>query len=226
MTPVRLGQVGYLYDKVSGQLFGNAGTGNFILGPDKTSDAVEIEYIQIAPFQYINLPVRVTSNLISEIDCTIDNTNGNVILFNRYQTTNPQYAYSIMFNPSYNENELRVDYGSGTSYQNYYNSVRNFIGNAHIVFGNGKLIFNGTELALFNSTQVFTSPLDYYTIGGNSDSFNSPWKLVHLSISEDDTLIFDLIPVRVGTTGYLYDKVSGQLFGNNGTGSFILGPDK
>ena len=35
-----------------------------------------------------------------------------------------------------------------------------------------------------------------------------------------------LIPVRVGTTGYMYDKVSGQLFGNSGTGDFILGPDK
>ena len=35
----------------------------------------------------------------------------------------------------------------------------------------------------------------------------------------------DLIPVRVGTTGYMYDKVSGQLFSNNGTGSFTLGQD-
>jgi hypothetical protein len=34
--PVRLGQVGYMYDKISGQLFGNAGTGNFILGADIT----------------------------------------------------------------------------------------------------------------------------------------------------------------------------------------------
>lgn len=38
-------------------------------------------------------------------------------------------------------------------------------------------------------------------------------------------LILDLIPVRVGTTGYMYDKVSKQLFCNNGTGDFILGPD-
>ena len=34
--PVRVGQVGYLYDKVSRTLFANAGTGSFILGPDKT----------------------------------------------------------------------------------------------------------------------------------------------------------------------------------------------
>ncbi len=36
----------------------------------------------------------------------------------------------------------------------------------------------------------------------------------------------DFIPVRVGTTGYLYDSVSGALFGNAGTGDFIVGPDK
>ena len=35
----------------------------------------------------------------------------------------------------------------------------------------------------------------------------------------------DLVPVRIGSTGYMYDKVSGNLFGNSGTGSFILGPD-
>jgi hypothetical protein len=39
-------------------------------------------------------------------------------------------------------------------------------------------------------------------------------------------LVRDMIPVRVGTTGYMYDKVSETLFGNDGTGNFILGPDK
>ena len=45
-------------------------------------------------------------------------------------------------------------------------------------------------------------------------------------IIQDSVIVIDLIPVRVGQTGYMYDKVSGQLFGNSGTGSFILGPDK
>ena len=35
----------------------------------------------------------------------------------------------------------------------------------------------------------------------------------------------DLIPVRIDQTGYLYDRVSGELYGNDGTGEFILGPD-
>jgi hypothetical protein len=33
------------------------------------------------------------------------------------------------------------------------------------------------------------------------------------------------IPVRKGNIGYMYDRVSGQLFGNQGTGEFVLGPD-
>lgn len=41
----------------------------------------------------------------------------------------------------------------------------------------------------------------------------------------NDNLIYDFIPVRVGNVGYLYDKVSGELFGNSGTGSFVLGQD-
>lgn len=41
----------------------------------------------------------------------------------------------------------------------------------------------------------------------------------------NNTLLADFMPVHVGQVGYMYDKVSGQLFGNQGTGSFILGND-
>jgi hypothetical protein len=35
----------------------------------------------------------------------------------------------------------------------------------------------------------------------------------------------DLLPVRCGTVGYMYDRVSGTLFGNDGTGGFVVGAD-
>ena len=42
----------------------------------------------------------------------------------------------------------------------------------------------------------------------------------------DSTLVFDGIPVRKKGVGYIYDKVTEQLFGNaNSTGDFTLGPD-
>ena len=46
-------------------------------------------------------------------------------------------------------------------------------------------------------------------------------------MSDDNGVVLaDMIPVRVGSVGYMYDRVSGQLFGNDGTGDFIVGPDK
>lgn len=49
--------------------------------------------------------------------------------------------------------------------------------------------------------------------------------IYHLKIYGNEELIADFIPVRIGQVGYMYDKVSKQLFGNAGTGEFILGPD-
>ena len=40
------------------------------------------------------------------------------------------------------------------------------------------------------------------------------------------TMIYDLIPVRKNGIGYMYDKLSGKMFGNSGHGNLILGPDK
>ena len=49
-------------------------------------------------------------------------------------------------------------------------------------------------------------------------------------IENGGVLVRDYIPVRVGSgssaVGYLYDRVSGTLFGNAGTGAFVVGPDK
>lgn len=51
-------------------------------------------------------------------------------------------------------------------------------------------------------------------------------KVRHFAIYKDGINVRDLIPVRKNGIGYMYDKVSGQLFGNQGTGQFIIGPDK
>lgn len=42
---------------------------------------------------------------------------------------------------------------------------------------------------------------------------------------EGSALVRDLIPVRMKGVGYAYDRVSGALLGNQGTGAFIIGPD-
>ena len=62
---------------------------------------------------------------------------------------------------------------------------------------------------------------------GNLKLFSPKFKgaFFYFQLWKNDVLMLDFIPVRKGTTGYMYDKVSGELFGNAGTGEFILGPD-
>lgn len=55
---------------------------------------------------------------------------------------------------------------------------------------------------------------------------NSKAKHKFYKVFFDDVLMLDLIPVRKGNVGYMYDRVSGELFGNAGTGNFIVGPDR
>ena len=55
-------------------------------------------------------------------------------------------------------------------------------------------------------------------------------RMYSLAITKSGESVADFQPVRVGSgssaVGYLYDRVSGQLFGNAGTGAFTIGPDK
>ena len=58
--------------------------------------------------------------------------------------------------------------------------------------------------------------------GYNSNTACSISSYKHI---KNGKVVCDFIPVRVGNIGYMYDKVSGQLFGNAGTGTFTLGND-
>ena len=72
--------------------------------------------------------------------------------------------------------------------------------------------------------------LSFVLFGINKDGKKKagrPLRVNQLSLfDKNPSLVADFIPVRVGDVGYMYDRVSGQLFGNSGTGAFVIGPDK
>ena len=81
------------------------------------------------------------------------------------------------------------------------------------------------------------APRYLYTTANSNGSARTTRALVQLRYfqlwDENDVLVRDFIPVRVGTTGYLYDRANptggpngNGLFGNAGTGAFTIGPDK
>ncbi len=93
--------------------------------------------------------------------------------------------------------------------------------------GAAGLWINGSKIGEYSSLR--TPPNEpmwlfrYYN--GVNEQFGK-FKLFYWKAWQNGTLVRDFTPVRVGLTGYLYDRVSGQLYGNAGTGAFVLGPDK
>lgn len=78
----------------------------------------------------------------------------------------------------------------------------------------------GTYTAHNTPTTIFSS------WRSNAPFRFSKVRLYYFKLTNNDVLVRDFIPVRKQLVGYLYDKVSGQLFSNQGTGRFIIGPDK
>lgn len=75
-----------------------------------------------------------------------------------------------------------------------------------------------TQLTMFLFKISMIDGISQYSIKG--------CRFVNVQFTKGSNIVRDFVPVRIGQVGYMYDKVSGQLFGNSGTGDFILGPDK
>lgn len=50
-------------------------------------------------------------------------------------------------------------------------------------------------------------------------------RLASFKMTINNSLVLDMIPVRIGSVGMMYDRKSGEFFGNNGSGEFRCGPD-
>lgn len=93
--------------------------------------------------------------------------------------------------------------------------------------GNGGVtVYNGAQYSaqITPTTQLDANTTLFIFLRRNSTSpFHG--KLRYFRIKRGGSIVMDLQPVRVGTVGYLYDRISGNLLGNAGSGDFILGPD-
>lgn len=222
--PVRKGQVGYLYDRVSKQLFGNSGTGDFVLG----NDIVEVEYLETSGTQYINTGIKPSSNTTFDIDAYIPNhgTQGFWVFGSRVSGNAGQFAY---LNDG-DRNEKSWRFGSAVSV------VTPKLSEGWHHFNNTetprvlKIDSNITLTANANTFAQTNYPIYLFTlnVGGTPATANIAVgaRIGNVKIYESGVLVFDGIPVRVGTTGYMLDKVEHKLYGNAGTGSFVLGNDK
>lgn len=95
---------------------------------------------------------------------------------------------------------------------------------------NGEVV--STALNLNYPTIYYASPRLFANGATNANGWSSTaningfLRVSYLLIESADSVVLDAIPVRKGQVGLMYDRVSGELFGNSaGTGAFVIGPD-
>ena len=123
--------------------------------------------------------------------------------------------------------------GQGLEYRHlyvWYNSEKILVfGNEHIVIEDAPTYFkvNGTVFITRKRQYISNNlPVFVFRTTRSGGTYFGHIKCRYFQILNGNIILIDLVPVVKDGVGYMYDKVSGKLFGNAGTGSFILGPDK
>ena len=76
-----------------------------------------------------------------------------------------------------------------------------------------------------NLNSVSVPIFSWYDFYSRGMEYSQNLKYKSFYLKNNGELVLDMIPVRKDGVGYMYDRVSGQLFANAGTGSFIIGQD-
>lgn len=186
----------------------------------------EIEYLQSSGTQYIDTQIKYSSSNKYNIACDVVYVSGSTgFTFNGWDAGGAFGLYkdncadgattSIISNGINKFLSLNLRINSGTSSKTL----------TYIIDGDNQYAVNRVHgsLSSYSGNGGYILFACYST---NSVLYHIKEKLYRVRIDVNNIVVRDYIPVRVGQVGYLYDKISGQLFGNAGTGSFILGPDK
>ena len=192
----------------------------------------EVEYIESSGTQYFDTGIKMSNDCYIEIALNSKGSSFNVFGARAgassknimISVAGNNHAYSIDFNNS-NYSPYRAIITSNTNPQTKVKLVASKeVRGIYKYPDNTNIVVNSTLCPdVFtcdtNALLLNTSGSPYYSAGFKGQLF-------YCTIKRNGVSIMELIPVRIGQTGLLYDKVNKKLFGNQGTGSFILGADK
>ena len=169
----------------------------------------EVEYLESTGTQYIDTGVDLKKMMVAKYRIEFTSVSGIQVIFGVYtNSTNTSRGQLYINGVAWKDSSSNNMQSGG------------WAGNAAV----------GTvyDITSYNRN-INTSDYTMYIFARNTDN-NSPiptkMRLYRMTMTQDGLLVRDFIPVRKGNVGYLYDRVSKKLFGNSGTGSFILGNDK
>lgn len=191
---------------------------------------IPVEYLESTGTQYLSLTHSLTSrsavffDIQSSMFTQAEAPSSQIIFFN----TNPRKLSLRIWDAARQSQYGTISYYSCKGWTNGFSEYlpdRVVLGLESYVY-NGKdryyLVVDGNAYATSFYAENWTAPYDTLQILGSG----FVCKLYGFQIFDDGVLTLDLAPVRVGDAGYMLDRISGELFGNKGTGDFVIGPDK
>ena len=210
--PVRKGTVGYLYDRVSGKLFGNAGTGDFVLGPD----VVPVEYIESHGTEWINTGIFASACDEVELSFAVRTTNFRNYIFG---CNSSEYGY--------------VEVSSGNKFKTEYASTYNIspltLYKATFKKSDFSVLVNGTTLNLkcgTSSASLFSRDANFAISCTAADGkYRGKMLIYEVKLSSNSQTLRSFRPVRVGTEGAMMDTLTRRIYRNAWTGAFTYGND-
>lgn len=221
------GNIGEVY--VGSTKIAEAYVGNQLVyrsAPEVLPYDAEVEWLGSSGSQYIQLPLDVAANTFFEVefDVLIETINASSerALFGG----NPWRQCLVAYNSNANN---KITFSS-------------YLGNKTTSGGVGIAMGSKTHV-IFSTTQIHTYTEDgditnrslsrslsaaitaFRIFRGYRYTSEYPCKIYDFKITVGNNLVYNLIPVRKDGVGYMYDKVSKELFGNAGSGSFTYGND-
>lgn len=173
----------------------------------------EVEYLEISGTQFIEIIMSIDNACVVSIDGYIGQTNKELISLPQAG----QFASAYQFNMETASIYYRYFFTTAIT-QN-----ENNIGVRHL-WECGTSLYRDSIL-VGSKTPTLTGTRDALCVFKGTHGIPNSGRIYSLKVEKAGQTLLDAIPVRVGTTGYMYDSVSGNLFGNAGTGDFILGSD-
>lgn len=191
-----------------------------MLAPPALPYDAEVEYLESTGTQWVDTGVHL--NASSEFSARLSVTaSGTQFVFGVYANTNNQFATAAALSGKW-----IFDCGSNrvaSSSTVQVGSIIEMEAKNRTLYIDG--VSQGTSSATPGLTDATALLFGWDRTGLDGTKQGGKVRIYAASVTGTDGTR-DFVPVRVGQVGYLFDRVSGQLFDNSGTGSFTLGPDK
>lgn len=178
----------------------------------------EVEYLESTGTQWIDSGAKVYSDSNAELGVELLSTS-EIAFFGSSTSTDRFVLRSLSGN---------LSFGYGSWWQNLSASLMG--STMHVLatsqnYGQAasSIICDGVSYS--GNAAAAKSGTDTFQIFNCFRNNMGACRIYYCKIYRGSNVVFDGIPVRKGAVGYLYDRVSGELFRNAGTGAFVIGPD-